>query len=234
MIKSLSSLWSGMLHFIYPSLCEGCGKTLLSQEEVLCIECVALLPLTMYHRIAENQTAQRFAGRISFQNATSLAYYTKDGLLQYLLQQFKYRGNKRVGLFLGKKLGITLKKANWSAGIDIVVPVPLHTKKTKSRGYNQSEIIAQKVAEVLNVSIESQNLIRIKNTDTQTSKSRAERAENMKNAFLVKESSAFAGKHILLLDDVLTTGATIEGCVAALSTVAGIKISIATIGIATN
>lgn len=234
MIKSLSSLWSGMLHFIYPSLCEGCGKTLLLQEEVLCIECVALLPLTMYHRIAENQTTQRFAGRIAFQNATSLAYYTKDGLLQHLLQEFKYRGNKRVGSFLGKKLGIALKKESWSSSIDVIVPVPLHVKKTKSRGYNQSEIIAQKVAEILNISIDNLNLIRIKNTDTQTSKSRVERADNMKKAFLVKESSAFAGKHILLLDDVLTTGATIEGCVAALSTVSGIKISIATIGIATN
>jgi ComF family protein len=223
-----------MLHFIYPSLCEGCGKTLIAQEEILCIECIALLPLTMYHCIAENQTVQRFAGRIVFENATSLAYYTKEGLLQHLLQEFKYRGNKRVGSFLGKKLGIALKKEGWSSNIDVIVPVPLHVKKSKSRGYNQSEIIAQQVAEILNVSIDNLNLIRIKNTDTQTRKSRIERAENMNEAFSVNDISAFSGKHILLLDDVLTTGSTIEGCVAALTAVRGIKISIATIGIATN
>ncbi len=206
----------------------------MSQEEILCIECAELLPLTKYHSIADNQTAQRLAGRISFEHASSWAYYTKDGLLQHLLQEFKYRGNKKIGAFLGKKMGMALQKTDWASTIDLIVPVPLHRQKTKTRGYNQSEILAQEVAGRLKIPVDCENLIRVRNTDTQTHKNRMERADNMNGAFRAKELSAFAGKHILLLDDVLTTGATIEGCVIALSEAEGIKISIVTIGIATD
>lgn len=234
MSNSLVALWHNMLHFVYPRLCVSCDKTLLSEEETLCIECDGMLPATNYHHIEGNETEQRFEGRIKFEHATSLAYYTKEGLLQYLLQEFKYKGNKNVGSFLGKKLGAAIKKTDWAATIDLVVPVPLHSKKASTRGYNQSEIMAQEIACMLNIPVHTAGLIRIRNTDTQTSKSRSERAENMKDAFSLKDPSAFANKHILLLDDVLTTGATIEGCVMAMSAVEGLKISVATIGIASS
>lgn len=221
-----------MLQFVYPVLCEGCGKILLAQEEILCIECASLLPLTNYHHISNNETALRFAGRIPFEHATSLAYFTKDGLLQHLLQEFKYKGNKKVGNFFAKMLGNALSKTDWIRDIDVIVPVPLHREKSQFRGFNQSEVIAETLANQLGKHVNSRALVRLKNTDTQTHKTREQRAENMKHAFGIIGAKTLNQKHILLLDDVLTTGATIEGCVQALLEVEGVKISIVTIGVA--
>lgn len=234
MQQLLTSLWSNMLHFIYPRLCLGCAKTLMAQEDLLCIECNELLPLTDYHHILHNESYRRFEGRISVEQATSLAYYTKEGLLQYLLHEFKYKGNKKIAILLGSRLAFALSKTDWIKGIDLIVPVPLHEKKIQSRGYNQSDLIAQKISLDLSIPIHSSSLVRLRNTETQTHKSREQRTENMSYAFGLKDTSDLTNKHILLLDDVLTTGATLESCVQTLSAVPGIKVSIATIGIATN
>lgn len=225
-------VWQGLLHLVYPKLCEACNKALIAQEDVLCIACSSNIALTNYPDIANNETALRFAGRITFKYATSFAYFTEGGLLQILLHQLKYKNNIAIGLFLGRRFAQVLKKTSWVSAVDVIVPVPLHKTKLDKRGFNQSEIIAAAMAEILNVDIDVHTLVRIIDTESQTHKSRAQRAENMKNVFALKDYEMLKGKHVLLLDDVLTTGATIESCVTTLQEIEGLTISIATVGVA--
>jgi ComF family protein len=189
------------------------------------------LPETNYHHIADNETALRFAGRIPFVHATTLAYFTNDGLLQHLLHGLKYQGKKENGYYLGKQLGGQLKETDWATSIDAIIPVPLHRAKEAKRGYNQSLHIAKGIGEQLQISVINNVLLRVKDTESQTHKSRAERAENMRDTFELREKGHVTNKHILLCDDVLTTGATLEACALALLKEEGIRISIATIGI---
>lgn len=228
-IKNLSS---GLSHLFYPQLCEGCSKPLVGDEEVLCLDCnVYNLPRTAYHHIAENETAMRFAGRIPFVKATSFAYFTPDGLLQHLLHRLKYENRKEIGVFLGKQLGYDLKQVKWAQEIDAIVPVPLHPRKRSARGYNQAELIADGMSEVLHIPVIANVLVRTRDTESQTQKSRSERMENMKNAFAAS-SDSLKNKHVLLVDDVLTTGATLEACAYEILKTEGTKLSLATIGIA--
>lgn len=228
----LQELKQGITHLFYPRLCEGCNKALLGAEEVLCIGCCMHIPETGYHIFENNETALRFAGRVPFSHATSFAYFSNDGLLQHLLHGLKYRGKKEIGEFLGQKFAQSLKSSGWASKIDLIVPVPLHKAKKASRGYNQSMLIAEAIGEQLNIAVSDDVLLRTRTTETQTKKSRSERIENMAGAFKIKDNTNLAGKHILICDDVLTTGATIEACAQALLSCGNVKISIATIGIA--
>ena len=230
----LSDIGAGVVHLFYPRLCYGCSKPLLAEEDILCLNCnVYNLPRTAYHHIADNETAMRFAGRIPAQKATSFAYFTSDGLLQHLLHELKYNDKKEVGLFLGRQLGYDLQQLGWAAGITHIVPVPLHAKKEAARGFNQSAIIAEGLGEVLNIPVADNILRRVRHTESQTQKTREERITNMQDAFALTGSAIQNDAHILLVDDVLTTGATLESCALALLKKPGIKISIATIGLAT-
>jgi ComF family protein len=229
----LKEMAEGLSHLIYPRLCEGCSKPLLAEEEVLCLNCnVYHLPRTAYHHIADNETAMRFAGRVDVEKATSLAYFTPDGLLQHLLHSLKYDGKKYIGTYLGKQLAYDLKQINWQLGVDAIVPVPLHPDKEALRGYNQSQLLAEGMAEVWGIPVLNTAIKRVKNTESQTQKSREERIENMQGAFVAHQQLDIAGKHMLLIDDVLTTGATLEACANALKSAPNVKISIATVGIA--
>lgn len=174
----------------------------------------------------------RFAGRVNIEKATTLAYFTNEGLLQHLLHKLKYDGKKEIGTFLGKTLAHDLQQVKWSEKIDAIIPVPLHPKKEATRGFNQAEIIAEGMQEVLNIPVITDVLHRARYTESQTKKTREERLLNMKDAFEVKHREKITGKHLLLIDDVLTTGATLEACAIALSQITNIHISIATIGIA--
>lgn len=228
----LKDLAGGLSHLLYPRLCEGCSKPLLAEEDILCLDCnVYYLPRTAYHHIAENETAMRFAGRFPFEKATSFAYFTPDGLLQYQLHRLKYEERKDIGLYLGRQLGYDLQQINWAKGIDGIVPVPLHKEKERTRGFNQAQLIAEGISEVLQIPVITNAVSRIRNTESQTQKSRAERLENMQRAFAVQNSD-YGNKHFLLIDDVLTTGATLEACALELLKIPGMKLSIATIGIA--
>jgi len=229
----LREMAEGLAHLVYPRLCEGCSKPLLAEEEVLCLTCnVYHLPRTAYHHIADNETAMRFAGRVRVERATSFAYFTPDGLLQHLLHRLKYDGKQYIGTYLGKQLGYDLVQIDWQKGIDAIIPVPLHPEKEAARGYNQSKLLAEGMGDVLGLPVITTALQRIKNTESQTQKTREERIENMQDAFVVADAAAIAGKHLLLIDDVLTTGATLEACALALKTVPEVCISIATVGIA--
>lgn len=228
----LKEIAEGLTHLFYPRLCEGCNKPLLAEEDILCLNCnVYNIPRTAYHHIADNETAMRFAGRVPVQKATSFAYFTSEGLLQHLLYKLKYDGREDVGIYLGKQLGYDLQQINWADGMDGIIPVPLHPEKEALRGYNQSQRIAEGMGAVLNLPVLTGILIRTRNTETQTQMNREERIENMQNAFSVNGPEKLAGRHILLIDDVLTTGATLEACALALMQVQGVKLSLATIGV---
>ncbi len=228
----LKELKYGLMHLFYPRLCEGCSKPLVGNEEILCVSCAMELPETGYHNIIGNESELRFSGRIPFIRATSLAYFTSDGLLQHLLHGLKYQGKKETGYFLGRQLGVGLRNTDWISSVDMIIPVPLHKAKKAKRGYNQSMLIAEGMSDILKIPANDDMLMRIRDTDTQTHKTRTERVNNMTNAFKLKDSHKLKNKHILLCDDVLTTGATIEACALELMKEKSIKISVATIGIA--
>ena len=228
----LKDLTHGLVHLFYPRLCEGCSKPLLAAEEVLCISCALEIPETNYHNIPDNETALRFVGRIPYVHATSFAWFTNDGLLQHLVHGLKYKDKKENGYYLGSQFGHSLKPTEWISSVDLIIPVPLHPAKEAKRGYNQSMLIAEGMGEVLNKPASDKLLLRTRDTESQTRKSRAERVDNMAGAFKVNDNAALAGKHILICDDVLTTGATLEACALELMACENVKISIATIGIA--
>ncbi|RYD59519.1 MAG: ComF family protein [Sphingobacteriales bacterium] len=229
----LQQIAEGLTHLLFPRLCAGCNKPLLPEEDILCLNCnVYYLPRTAYHHLPENETILRFAGRFPFEKATSLAYFTGEGLLQHLLHELKYNDRKEIGTFLGLQLAYDLKQTGWANSIDAIIPVPLHPDKEKLRGYNQSIIIAEGMSDVLAVPTLPNALERIRNTESQTQKSREERIANVQEAFAVKDAEKIKGKHLLLIDDVLTTGATLESCALALLNAPGVRISIATVGIA--
>lgn len=231
---SLHDLKEGLLHLFYPRLCEGCNRPLIAAEFVVCIGCDAQIPETRYHAIPDNETAMRFAGRIPFTRATSFAYFTDDSLLQHLLHGLKYRHNKDIARYLGGRFASSLAASGWLSVVDMIVPVPLHSKREAERGYNQSMLLAETMAKHAGIVAKADTLVRVRATESQTRKTRAERAENMAGAFAVRNAPEMKGKHILIVDDVLTTGATIEACAHALMAVENVKISIATIGIAVS
>jgi ComF family protein len=233
-LPSLTELKYSITHLFYPRLCEGCAKPLLQSEQLLCISCGLAIPETGYHHLPGNETAMRFAGRIPFINATSYAYFTTDGLLQHLVHGLKYKNKKAIGLYLGRRLGEALATSGWATGIDVIVPVPLHKAKEASRGYNQSLLIAEGIAGALHIPVSSNMLLRIRDTESQTKKTRAERVSNMEDAFIINKKINLRTKHILICDDVLTTGATMEACALALLEATDIQISIASIGIAVS
>ena len=207
---------------------------LLSAERVLCIGCAAEIPETNSYDVADNEAAHRFAGRIPFCNAASFAYFTDDGLLQHLLHGLKYQQKKETGIYLGELFGLRLLTTAWAGDVDLLIPVPLHPAKLAQRGFNQSKLIADGMGKILGMPVDDNLLIRTRNTESQTKKTRTERVANMADAFSVTKYETLKNKHILLCDDVLTTGATIEACALALMVEKSIKISVATIGIAVS
>lgn len=231
-LQQFRDFGSGLVHLLFPNLCEGCGQPLLKGEEVICLNCETLIPFTNFHLIPDNETAIRLSGRIPFQHASSLTFFTNESLIQHLIHGLKYKSKKQNGIFLGKEIGKTIKASRWE--IDGIIPVPLHPKKEAKRGYNQSDLIAEGISEVLCIPVFKNHLKRTKNTTTQTDKTRAERIENVSGAFSISKKDDLKNKHLLLVDDVLTTGATLESCAFTLLQIPQVKISIATIAIAAN
>lgn len=223
-----------ILNLFYPRVCAACGESLLKDEETVCLKCRYLLPKTGYELNPDNPLAQTFYGRVKFHAVTACFFFAKSGKVQHLIHELKYKGNKEAGVFLGQQLGETIKDASLFQGIDYLIPVPLHPKREKQRGYNQSLMIAKGINEVTGIPIGDKYLIRAVNTATQTKKSAEERYKNVKDIFEVRFPEELEGKHVLLIDDVLTTGATLESCAHQLENISGIVVSAATAACAGN
>ncbi len=223
-----------ILNLFYPRVCAACGETLLKDEETVCLKCRYTLPFTGYENHADNPLAQVFYGRVRFHAVTACFFFAKSGKVQHLIHELKYKNNPEAGVFLGQELGKTIKDAPLFQGIDYLIPVPLHPRREKQRGYNQSLLIAQGINEVTGIPIGDKYLIRAVYTTTQTKKSADERHKNVKDIFEVRFPEELEGKHVLLIDDVLTTGATLESCAHQLENIPGIVISAATAACAGN
>lgn len=217
-----------IIGLIYPSVCAACGTPLFKWEKLVCTRCRSLLPKTGYELNEDNPLARLFYGRVRLKAVTACFFFSKEGKVQRLIHELKYKGNADAGVFLGQELGKTIKEAPLFEGLDYLIPVPLHPKREKERGYNQSMMIARGVNEVTGIPVGDQYLFRSVNTATQTHKSKEERWQNVKDIFEVKHAEQLEGKYVLLIDDVLTTGATLEACALKLSAVKGITISCAT------
>jgi ComF family protein len=220
------------ISLIFPNVCEACGNSLLKQEDVICTFCTYNLPKTNFHSSKINPISLLFIGRTDLHAASAFYSFTKEGKVQQLLHQLKYNGKTHIGYFIGKQYGMELKACEDFNSINTIIPVPLHPKKLKKRGYNQSEYFAKGLAESLNVGTNFEALVRVVATESQTKKSRYERWENVELVFQLQETAVLEGKHILLVDDVITTGATLEACAQALHQIKDVKISVAAIAYA--
>lgn len=229
MTNKLKSYWDGFTAIVYPKMCLACGQPLVRGEEFVCSECMYHIPRTDYHLNKENMVAQLFYGRIDLVFATSYFGFDKGGILQKLMHHLKYKGEKGIGEILGKHLGMGLKQSPFLPPLDCIIPVPLHKKRLRKRGYNQSEHIAIGMASVLNVPVNTSTLIRTTYKSSQTKLTKEERWKNVSDNFMINSKQQLNNKHVLIVDDVLTTGATIEACYNALSTIEGIRISVATL-----
>lgn len=219
------------LSLFFPELCSGCGKNLFKNEHLICTDCIYNLPYTDFHLDKDNRVARQLWGRIPFKQASAYLYFQKGLRVQNLMHQLKYNSKPEVAYKLGEMYGAKLLDSEMMQGIDAIVPVPLHPARFKKRGYNQSEHFAQGLSASLKIPVNS-SLIRSVHTQTQTRKSRFMRYENMKEVFDVAQRHNLENKHVLLVDDVITTGATIEACALELTKINGLTITIATIAFA--
>jgi len=217
---------------LFPQLCPACGESLIAGEDVICTDCRFTLPYTNFHLQPDNIVARQFWGKVELQGAYALYYFAKGGKVQNLMHHFKYKGMQAIGVLLGNIAGEQLVKSAVFNSVDVIIPVPLHKKRLKERGYNQSTCFANGLAQQLNAVVDDDNLVRMKSTETQTHKSRFSRFENMQEVFKVLDPEKLLGKHVLLVDDVITTGSTLEACSLQLLKIAGLKLSIATIAYA--
>ncbi len=220
-----------LINLVYTKTCPACKAVLLNNEDFICTSCLYHLPGTNYTDMRNNPVARLFWGRVRLEYATSLYHYSRGSKLQNIMHKLKYRGNRQLGTELGILLGKKLKGTCFS-GIDIIVPVPLHKKKQGERGYNQSELIAEGFCRVFGKPLNVTSCERLNKTGTQTHKSRYERWYNVNGVFRILENETFIGKHILLIDDVVTTGATLEALAAEFLRIRKAKVSIATIAVA--
>lgn len=217
-----------VINLLYPRVCAACGSSLLKDEETVCLKCRYALPKTGYELQPDNPVAQLFYGRVPFHAATACFFFSKSGKVQHLIHELKYKGNKEAGIFLGRQMGECIQDAPLFQDIDYLVPVPLHPKREQQRGYNQSLMIAQGIHEVTGIPIGEHFLVRAIYTATQTKKTAEERFQNVKDIFEVRRAETLQGKHLLIIDDVLTTGATLEACAHCLETIPDITLSTAT------
>ena len=221
-------LLKDLFYLFYPNICANCNEQLLQNEKVICTFCRHDLPLTNFQSYTKNKVSRIFSGRITIEKAYSLLFFRKQGITKNLIHDLKYKGNEEVGVFFGNWIGEIVAKNKEFSTVDFIVPVPIHAKKKKIRGYNQVTKFGKCLSMYLKVPLNEDVLIRQSATKTQTLKSRFERFNDLESKFLARNTSIFKEKHILIIDDVITTGATLEACAQELLKTPGIKISILT------
>lgn len=229
-----NTLLTDFIALLYPQVCIGCGDTLLHSERMICFKCSLELPYTHFESVNENPVERLFWFKTKIEQATSGFFFTKKSRIQKMIHAFKYHGNEEAAVFMGELLGDILQKSNRFKEIDFIIPVPLHPAKFKKRGFNQAERIAVGIALKMNVSVLTGVLIRVEHNETQTKKTLFNRWTNVKTIFKVFDSSLLKGKHVLLVDDVITSGSTIESCANQILKVPNTKVSLASLALATG
>ncbi len=228
-----SDIFKGFVDLFYPNICVCCSTGLMRGEAYICGRCLYELPATGFHKEPDNPVARTFWGRAPVEHAAAGYFFKKGNRTQRLVHQIKYQGQKEMGAVLGKEVGKMLRDSRF-ADVDIIVPVPLHPKKLRKRGYNQSEWIARGVAEMIGKPIDAETLVRRSAASSQTRKKRFDRWENVDSGFGLTDPGKFAGQHILLIDDVITTGATLEACIHAVGTAPDARVSVVTLAVASD
>jgi ComF family protein len=204
----------------------------MRNEYLICTECYVVIPRTNYHSIQDNPVAQLFWGRCLIEKAAAFSYYNKGSRIRNLIHNLKYKGIREIGYELGRIYGQSLKSSGFVCDIDLVIPVPLHPAKKRIRGFNQSETISRGIADSAMLPVDVNSLARIMVSATQTKRSRYDRWTNVEGIFQVIDPQSIIGKHILLVDDVITTGSTIESCTNELLKVEGVKVSVVALAFA--
>jgi ComF family protein len=216
-------------HLFFPKVCFACGKPISSKLDHICIACRHALPRTSAHTMAENPIERIFWGRLPLEKATSFLKFQKKGRVQHLIHHFKYKRKKEIGETLGALAASELEQDNFFEGIDYLIPVPIHKLKLKKRGFNQSHHIAMGVEETTKIEARYDIIDKVTNTQSQTRKGRFKRWKNVESTFKLKNTENLEGKHLLLIDDVLTTGSTLEACGRELLKIPKLKLSLLTI-----
>ncbi|MBK9569494.1 MAG: ComF family protein [Chitinophagaceae bacterium] len=229
----LQEIKRSFLHLLFPHVCAGCGSDILSKETVLCMRCMDTMPETNFEIHPDNPVEKIFWGRLPLAGATAQFYFTKESLMQHLMHLFKYKGNKELGKQLGRMMGMQILKSG-RFNVDALIPLPLFPAKEKRRGYNQATILCEGIAGVLNIPILNNVIRRPQHTETQTRKGRIERWKNMEGKFLLFNPETICNKHLLLVDDVITTGATLEACGHELLQAENVRLSVATLCVASR
>ncbi len=224
-------MFHDFVNLLYPTVCHICETELLKNEQILCTSCLHDLPVTRYHLDNENPVKKVFYGRVKIEKATSLLHFRKKSGVQHLIHDLKYRGHREIGTYLGKWLGEELSLIPEYLEIDAVIPVPLHKSRLKERGYNQVEDFGKEIARSLQAEYRDDILLKISSTQTQTFKDRLSRWGKLEETLIIKNAESVTNKHILIVDDLVTTGSTIEACAHKLFEIPNIKMSVATMAI---
>ena len=225
----IDQIKNSFLHLVFPHVCEGCGSDVVDDHELLCLKCLGSLPKTGFQFHSSNIVEKMFWGRLPVREASAQYYFTKDSMMQHLMHQLKYKGNKELGIYLGKLMGLSLEQTNRFSNIDALIPLPLFPSKEKKRGYNQAAVLCYGISEIIGVPVLENVVIRTSHTETQTRKNRVARWQNMEGRFLLHEPSKLENKHVLLVDDVITTGASLEACGLEILKAKGAGLSICTL-----
>jgi ComF family protein len=225
-------LWDDFISLLFPRLCYACGNHLARNENIICTECYILIPRTGYHLVRDNPVEKLFWGRCRIEKAAAFSFYNRGSRIRNLIHNLKYKGIRDIGFELGKIYGSALKNSDFMTGIDLIIPVPLHPSKKRIRGFNQSDVISQGISEATGLPLDTESLLRMTGSTTQTKKSRYDRWTNVDGIFCVNDTANLQGKHVLLVDDVITTGSTIESCTAELLKAEGVKVSVAALAMA--
>lgn len=225
-------LFDDIISLLFPRLCYACGQHLLRNEKLICTECYVQMPRTTYHLEEGNPVEQLFWGRCRIERAAAFSFYSRNSRIRKLIHNLKYKGIQEIGIELGRIYGTMLAESQFLEGIDAIIPVPLHISKKRIRGFNQSDLICKGLSEVTRLPVDYTSLQRITKTATQTKRSRYERWINVEGIFSVSDAELVKGKHFLLVDDVITTGSTIESCANELLKYENVKVSVAAIAVA--
>ena len=220
------------ISLLFPRLCHCCNEHLVRNENIICTACRVSIPVTGFEKVRDNFVEKLFWGRCRLEKATAFAHYVKGGKMSKLIFRLKYDGYREIGQELGRMLAVSLISSRFLDDVDCLLPVPLHQARERKRGFNQSMVIAEGISELTGKKVMSGNLVRVCSADTQTVRSRTDRWTNVEGIFAVTGEDELRNQHVLLIDDVITTGSTIDACCHALSGVEGIRVSAASLAVA--